>query len=73
MLAFSICPDQSRYFVFAATCDALFCDFTPKFYISLFAGFIAPVYTKAARKLKMHEIPVIQRKLVYSANQSAGA
>jgi hypothetical protein len=36
-------------------------------------GFIAPVYTKAARKLKMHEIPVIQRKLVYSANQqSAG-
>jgi hypothetical protein len=29
------------------------------------------VYTKAARKLKMHEIPVIQRKLVYSANQQA--
>jgi hypothetical protein len=39
----------------------------------LSAGFIAPVYTKAARKLKMHEIPVIQRKLVYSANQPAGA
>ena len=28
-------------------------------------GYLLPVYSKASRKLKMHEIPVIQRRVSY--------
>jgi hypothetical protein len=30
------------------------------------AGFLAPIYSHAFRKLKMLEIPVVQRKLIYT-------
>lgn len=52
--------------IFNVLCLSYYVRLNLSFSSSCCSGLIAPVYSHATRRMKMHEIPVMQRRLVYT-------